>query len=110
MEEATSAGVQTLVMLDEQGEQLNRIEDGMDQINSDMKKAEGQSLTVRLDQTILFRKFDKSGEMLRMLCLSLEQGSNLKINNKLELIYLLSQKVLKVAKNIKKLGQKQTMT
>jgi len=48
--------------------------------------------------------------MLRMLCLSLEQGSNLKINNKLELIYLLSQKVLKVAKNIKKLGQKQTMT
>jgi len=41
MEEATSAGVQTLVMLDEQGEQLNRIEDGMDQINSDMKKAEG---------------------------------------------------------------------
>lgn len=40
MEEATSAGVQTLVMLDEQGEQLNRIEDGMDQINSDMKKAE----------------------------------------------------------------------
>ena len=42
MEEATSAGVQTLVMLDEQGEQLNRIEDGMDQINSDMKKAEGK--------------------------------------------------------------------
>merc|ERR1711970_1201328 len=40
MEEATSAGVQTLVMLDEQGEQLNRIEEGMDQINSDMKKAE----------------------------------------------------------------------
>ena len=40
MEEATSAGVQTLVMLDEQGEQLNRIEEGMDQINSDMRKAE----------------------------------------------------------------------
>ena len=43
-EEATSAGVQTLVMLDEQGEQLNRIEEGMDQINSDMRKAEGKSL------------------------------------------------------------------
>ena len=31
-------------MLDEQGEQLNRIEDGMDTINRDMKEAE-QHLT-----------------------------------------------------------------
>uniref|UniRef100_A0A672SEG0 Multifunctional fusion protein n=1 Tax=Sinocyclocheilus grahami TaxID=75366 RepID=A0A672SEG0_SINGR len=30
----------TLVMLDEQGEQLERIEEGMDQINKDMKEAE----------------------------------------------------------------------
>uniref|UniRef100_A0A672HHS1 Multifunctional fusion protein n=1 Tax=Salarias fasciatus TaxID=181472 RepID=A0A672HHS1_SALFA len=30
----------TLVMLDEQGEQLERIEEGMDQINKDMKDAE----------------------------------------------------------------------
>ena len=42
MEDAADAGVNTLVMLDEQGEQLNRIEEGMDQINSDMKKAEEQ--------------------------------------------------------------------
>ena len=42
MEEASDAGVNTLVMLDEQGEQLNRIEDGMDQINNDMKQAEAQ--------------------------------------------------------------------
>uniref|UniRef100_A0A8C5D4A4 Multifunctional fusion protein n=1 Tax=Gouania willdenowi TaxID=441366 RepID=A0A8C5D4A4_GOUWI len=35
------AGIRTLVMLDEQGEQLDRrIEEGMDQINKDMKDAE----------------------------------------------------------------------
>nr|CAD7440646.1 unnamed protein product [Timema bartmani] len=33
-------GMKTLVMLDEQGEQLDRIEEGMDQINADMKEAE----------------------------------------------------------------------
>ncbi|XP_063919548.1 synaptosomal-associated protein 25 isoform X1 [Zophobas morio] len=33
-------GMKTLVMLDEQGEQLDRIEDGMDQINADMREAE----------------------------------------------------------------------
>ncbi|KTF85896.1 hypothetical protein cypCar_00030551, partial [Cyprinus carpio] len=34
------AGIRTLVMLDEQGEQLERIEEGLDQINQDMKEAE----------------------------------------------------------------------
>uniref|UniRef100_A0A8C8Z166 Synaptosome associated protein 23 n=1 Tax=Prolemur simus TaxID=1328070 RepID=A0A8C8Z166_PROSS len=34
------AGIKTITMLDEQGEQLNRIEEGMDQINKDMKEAE----------------------------------------------------------------------
>uniref|UniRef100_A0A3Q2ZHX6 Multifunctional fusion protein n=1 Tax=Kryptolebias marmoratus TaxID=37003 RepID=A0A3Q2ZHX6_KRYMA len=34
------AGIRTLVMLDEQGEQLERIEEGMDQINKDMMDAE----------------------------------------------------------------------
>uniref|UniRef100_A0A3Q1FKF4 Synaptosomal-associated protein n=1 Tax=Acanthochromis polyacanthus TaxID=80966 RepID=A0A3Q1FKF4_9TELE len=33
-------GVNTMVMLDQQGEQLRRVEDGMDQINQDMKLAE----------------------------------------------------------------------
>ncbi|KAI8425094.1 hypothetical protein MSG28_006954 [Choristoneura fumiferana] len=33
-------GMKTLVMLDEQGEQLDRIEEGMDQINADMREAE----------------------------------------------------------------------
>ncbi|GLH15257.1 Synaptosomal-associated protein 25 [Gryllus bimaculatus] len=33
-------GMKTLVMLDEQGEQLDRIEEGMDQINADMHEAE----------------------------------------------------------------------
>ncbi|XP_052766788.1 synaptosomal-associated protein 25-like isoform X2 [Mya arenaria] len=39
-EESQDVGVKTLVMLDGQGEQLDRIEEGMDQINSDMKDAE----------------------------------------------------------------------
>nr|KAG5712808.1 hypothetical protein BaRGS_007405 [Batillaria attramentaria] len=39
-EEAEDAGVKTIVMLDEQGEQLDRIEEGMDQINQDMRDAE----------------------------------------------------------------------
>merc|ERR1719210_2055654 len=39
-EESKDAGIRTLVMLDEQGEQLDRIEEGMDQINQDMKDAE----------------------------------------------------------------------
>uniref|UniRef100_A0A672Y7S1 Multifunctional fusion protein n=1 Tax=Sphaeramia orbicularis TaxID=375764 RepID=A0A672Y7S1_9TELE len=34
------AGIRTLVMLDEQGEQLDRVEDGMNHINQDMKEAE----------------------------------------------------------------------
>ncbi|XP_042858932.1 synaptosomal-associated protein 25-like isoform X3 [Penaeus chinensis] len=39
-EESKEAGIRTLVALDDQGEQLDRIEEGMDQINSDMKEAE----------------------------------------------------------------------
>ncbi|XP_052271080.1 synaptosomal-associated protein 25-like isoform X3 [Dreissena polymorpha] len=39
-EESKEVGIKTLVMLDEQGEQLDRIEEGMDQINADMKDAE----------------------------------------------------------------------
>nr|XP_023856142.1 synaptosomal-associated protein 25-A [Salvelinus alpinus] len=40
VEESKDAGIRTLVMLDEQGEQMERIEEGMDQINKDMKDAE----------------------------------------------------------------------
>nr|XP_045622163.1 synaptosomal-associated protein 25-like isoform X5 [Procambarus clarkii] len=39
-EESKEAGIRTLVALDDQGEQLDRIEEGMDQINADMKEAE----------------------------------------------------------------------
>ncbi|XP_057715807.1 synaptosomal-associated protein 23-like isoform X2 [Corythoichthys intestinalis] len=39
-EESKETGVKTMVMLDQQGEQLNRVEDGMDQINQDMRLAE----------------------------------------------------------------------
>ncbi|XP_039449810.1 synaptosomal-associated protein 25 isoform X1 [Culex pipiens pallens] len=37
---STEVGMRTIVMLDEQGEQLDRIEEGMDQINADMREAE----------------------------------------------------------------------
>nr|XP_057912001.1 synaptosomal-associated protein 23-like isoform X2 [Doryrhamphus excisus] len=39
-EESKDTGVKTMVMLDQQGEQLKRVEDGMDQINQDMRLAE----------------------------------------------------------------------
>ncbi|XP_005987963.1 SNARE_SNAP25N and SNARE_SNAP23C domain-containing protein [Latimeria chalumnae] len=39
-EMSKDAAIRTLVMLDEQGEQLDRIEEGMDHINQDMKEAE----------------------------------------------------------------------
>ncbi|XP_024889270.1 synaptosomal-associated protein 25-like isoform X3 [Temnothorax curvispinosus] len=39
-EESEEIGANTLTMLDHQGEQLDRIEEGMDQINADMKEAE----------------------------------------------------------------------
>ncbi|NXO05528.1 SNP23 protein, partial [Rhinopomastus cyanomelas] len=38
--ESHDVGIKTITMLDEQGEQLNRIEEGMDQINKDMREAE----------------------------------------------------------------------
>uniref|UniRef100_A0A8C8R7S7 Synaptosomal-associated protein n=1 Tax=Pelusios castaneus TaxID=367368 RepID=A0A8C8R7S7_9SAUR len=38
--ESQDAGIKTITMLDEQGEQLTRTEEGMDQINKDMKEAE----------------------------------------------------------------------
>ncbi|XP_067451605.1 SNARE_SNAP25N and SNARE_SNAP23C domain-containing protein isoform X1 [Thunnus thynnus] len=40
VEESKDAGIRALVMLDEQGEQLERIEEGMDTINRDMREAE----------------------------------------------------------------------
>jgi len=39
-EESQDVGANTLVALNHQGEQLDRIEEGMDQINADMKEAE----------------------------------------------------------------------
>ncbi|XP_023683257.1 synaptosomal-associated protein 23 [Paramormyrops kingsleyae] len=39
-EESRETGVNTVTMLDEQGEQLKSVEQGMDQINQDMHKAE----------------------------------------------------------------------
>ena len=38
--ESQDARIKTITMLDEQGEQLKHIEEGMDQINKDMREAE----------------------------------------------------------------------
>ncbi|XP_058397336.1 synaptosomal-associated protein 23 isoform X2 [Diceros bicornis minor] len=38
--ESQDTGIKTITMLDEQGEQLKRIEGGMDQINKDVREAE----------------------------------------------------------------------
>jgi len=40
VEESQSAGVKTIEALEQQGEQLNRVEAGLDNINADMKEAE----------------------------------------------------------------------
>ena len=40
VEESQTAGTKTIEMLETQGEQLNRIEKGLDDINADMKQAE----------------------------------------------------------------------
>jgi len=40
VEESQAAGTKTIEMLETQGEQLNRIESGLDNINADMKEAE----------------------------------------------------------------------
>ena len=40
MEESNNTGAKTLEMLENQGEQLNRIEKGLDNVNADMKQAE----------------------------------------------------------------------
>ncbi|XP_070698084.1 synaptosomal-associated protein 23-like isoform X2 [Pempheris klunzingeri] len=39
-EESRQTGVNTMVMLDQQGEQLKRVDEGLDQINQDMRQAE----------------------------------------------------------------------
>ncbi|XP_023286513.1 synaptosomal-associated protein 23 isoform X2 [Seriola lalandi dorsalis] len=39
-EESKQTGANTMVMLEEQGEQLRRVDEGMDQINQDMRQAE----------------------------------------------------------------------
>ena len=41
-EESKEAGIKTLVLLDDQGEQLERMEKGLDTINEDMREAEEQ--------------------------------------------------------------------
>jgi len=40
MEESNTTGAKTIEMLENQGEQLNRIEKGLDNVNADMKQAE----------------------------------------------------------------------
>ena len=58
-EEAKDSGIETLVMLDQQGEQLEKCEGGIDQMNSDLNLAE-QALQ-KMDYLCgLFPKFWKN--------------------------------------------------
>ena len=60
-EEAKDSGIKTLVMLDDQGEQLEKFEKGMDQINSDMKLAEQALRSMDLLCGIFPKFWKKSG-------------------------------------------------
>merc|ERR1711899_42481 len=60
-EEAKDCGIKTLVMLDDQGEQLEKFEKGVDQINSDMRLAEEALKSMDLLCGIFPKFWKKSG-------------------------------------------------
>lgn len=60
-EEAKDSGIKTLVMLDDQGEQLEKFESGMDAINADMKLAEQALRSMDLLCGIFPKFWKKSG-------------------------------------------------
>ena len=60
-EEAKDSGIKTLVMLDDQGEQLEKFEKGVDQINSDMRLAEQALKSMDLLCGIFPKFWKKSG-------------------------------------------------
>merc|ERR1712079_409595 len=62
--EAKDAGIKSLVALDDQGEQLDKVEAGLDSINSDMGLAEKALKSMDLAFGI-FPKFWKKSEGLR---------------------------------------------
>ena len=85
-EEAKDSGIKTLVMLDDQGEQLEKFESGMDSINSDMRLAE-QALKSMDLLCGIFPKFWKKSQGFKeddavwgeqKVCFF--QGYNLKLN------------------------------
>ena len=60
-EEAKDSGIKTLVMLDDQGEQLEKFESGMDSINADMRLAEQALRSMDLLCGIFPKFWKKSG-------------------------------------------------
>jgi synaptosomal-associated protein 25 len=60
-EEAKDMGIKTLVMLDDQGEQVDKFESGMDAINADMKLAEQALKSMDLLCGIFPKFWKKSG-------------------------------------------------
>ena len=60
-EEAKDSGIKTLVMLDDQGEQLEKFEKGVDGINADMRLAEEALKSVDLLCGIFPKFWKKSG-------------------------------------------------
>lgn len=60
-EEAKDSGIKTLVMLDDQGEQLEKFEKGVDGINADMRLAEEALKSMDLLCGIFPKFWKKSG-------------------------------------------------
>ena len=60
-EEAKDSGIKTLVMLDDQGEQLEKFETGVDGINADMRLAEEALKSMDLLCGIFPKFWKKSG-------------------------------------------------
>jgi len=73
VEESQSAGVNTITMLEQQGEQLNRIEGGLDNINAEMKVKMPPLLLCQCLCSGGRKTFNGYGEMVRALCDALVQ-------------------------------------
>jgi len=61
-EESKEAGIKTLVALDDQGEQLDHIEEGLDTINNEMKQAERALKRMSKCCGICFMPWQRAGQ------------------------------------------------
>ena len=85
--EAKDAGIKTLVALDDQGEQIDKIEAGLDSINADM----GWRRKLSRRWILLVEYFPSSGRNLRDLRRTMPSG----VNRRQEEVVLLLHRVLR---------------